>query len=395
MSLSQLMPQLTTLRDEAAGSGEIAWKVLYPKRRQPLLVPLEVSLARSAIAFFIRNPLLRYWGNLLLTLDQWTPRTKLLATVKLEQFPTRILFGASDMTETALYCGFPGPLQKLTMYCPGRNGDAGRVAKIALRASADEAIAQEAHWLGTLGGSQTTASFLPRLLQQGTLPCGRRFVAMQALPDGSPAAEFGELHRNFLKVLALHASPLTPWSESQAYARLGERLNSVLPVIAPHHRHLLQSVYDEIGQQIGSRKLPTCVVHADFAPWNLRLTNNQLFVFDWEYAVENGNPLQDFLHFHLLPRALQRWPLRTALMPKLLREAREYADDIFGKHNGVAEAGGALTLHYLLDTITFYTAASGNLDLKHAVLRTYMRLLAERAAWLPFTSLEYTGNEPG
>ena len=395
MSMAQLMPQLATLRDDRAGSDEMAWKVLYARRRQPLLVPLDTSQARSAIAFFIRNPWLRLWGNLLLTLDRWVPRTMLLSTVKLEQFPTHILFDASDLTETALYCGFPGPLQKLTMYCPGRDGAAGRVAKIAMHASADDAIAREAHWLDTLGNSEQTAAFLPRLLQQGTLPCGRRFLAMQALPQGFPAPQFGELHRNFLKVLAQHTVPMTAWRESAAYARLAQRLSSVLPLVSPQHRQLLQGVFDEIGVAIGTRQLPSCLVHADFVPWNLRLTQNQLFVFDWEYAEASGNPLQDYLHFHLLPRALQFRPLRAAHMPRLLAQTRKHANDVFGSDSGVAEACGALTLHYLLDTVTFYTAASGYLAQNHPVQRTYMRLLAARAAWLPPTAREYSENDPG
>lgn len=395
MSMAQLMPQLAMLRDGRAGSDAMAWKVLYARRRQPLLVPLDIAQARNAIAFFISNPWLRAWGNLLLTLDQWMPRTLLLSKVKLEQFPTHLLFDASDLTETALYCGNPGPLQKLTMYCPGRDGAPGRVVKIAMHASADNAIALEAHWLGTLGNSEQTANFLPRLLQQGTLPYGRRFLAMQALPQGLPAAQFGELHRDFLKVLAGHAAPLTAWNATAAYARLEQRLSIVLPLVSPQHRRLLQTAFDEIGESIGTHQLPSCLAHADFVPWNLRLTQNQLYVFDWEYAEASGNPLQDFLHFHLLPRALRRWPLRTALMPKLLVQACDHANRVFGADSGVAAACGALTLHYLLDTITFYTAASGHLDLKHPVLRTYLRLLAKRAAWLPSTAPEHSGNESG
>jgi len=395
MSLAQVMPQLVMLRDDHTGSGTTSWKVLYARRQQPLLVPLDTVQARSAIAFFIRNPLLRYWGNLLLTLDQWIPRTRLLSTVKLEHFPTCVLFGTSDLSETALYCGFPGPLQKLTMYCPGHNGDLGKVAKIALQASADDVIAHEAHWLVTLGKSKQTADFLPRLLQQGTLPCGRRFIAMAALPQGQPCSQFGELHRNFLKVLAQKSVSFRPWRESEPYVRLQRRLDTILPIIDLYHQHLLQSVFDEISTHIGGLKLPTCLVHSDFVPWNLRLTENQLFVFDWEYAEASGNPLQDFLHFHLQPRALQRWPLRSAHMPELVAQAAIHGSKVFGAHSATAEAAGMLTLHYLLDTITFYTKASGHLDVRHPVMRTYLRLLVERATWLPFTVLEYTGNEPG
>lgn len=394
MSMAQLLPQLATLRDERAGSDDMAWKVLYASRRQPLLVPLDTVRARDAIAFFIRNPWLRAWGNLLLTLDRWIPHP-MLSTVKLEQFPAHRLFESTDLPETALYCGFPGPLQKLTMYCPGHGAEPGRVAKIAMHASADGAIAREAYWLDTLSRTPDTAAYLPRLLQQGTLPCGRRFLAMQALPSGLPSTPFGQPHRQFLKVLAQHAGGTLPWRESPAYARLEQRLTEVLPLVEPHIRHLLKRVFDEIGDDIGARRLPSTLLHADFVPWNLRLTEQQLYVFDWEYAEASGNPLQDFLHFHLLPRALQLMPLTAGAMPGLLDKACDHALDLFGRHSGVADACGALTLHYLLDTVTFYAAASGYLDQSHPVQRTYMRLLERRAFWLPYTAREYTGNEPG
>lgn len=394
MSMAQLLPQLATLRDERAASDEMAWKVLYASRRQPLLVPFDTEQARDAIAFFIRNPWLRAWGHLLLTLDRWAPGS-MLSTVKLEQFPVHLLFDTGALGETALYCGFPGPLQKLTMYCPGHDGQPGKVAKVAMHGSADTAIAREAYWLETLGRSPDTAAFLPRLQQQGVLPCGRRFVAMDALPQGRRSSRFGEPHRQFLKVLAQHAGPATAWRDSAAYARLGQRMADVLPIVAPHNRHLLKTVFDEIGEDIGQRKLPTSLLHADFVPWNLRLTDRQLYVFDWEYAEASGNPLQDYLHFHLLPRALMLWPLTPGAMPRLLARACDHAVDVHGRHSGVAEACGALTLHYLLDTITFYTAASGYLDQSHPVQRTYLRLLEQRAAWLPYTAREYTGNEPG
>lgn len=387
MSLMQLMPQLTTLRDERPGNGNAAWKVLYPRRRQPLLVPLDSRQAQEAVGFFIRNPVLRWWGRLLLTLDKRVARGRLLDTVQLESFPSRVLFGTANIEETALYCGFPGPLQKLTIYYPGHDGDLGKVAKIALNPSADEAIAQEAHWLYTLGCSQPTADFMPRLLQQGTLPCGRRFLAMLALPQGRPCRRFTELHRNFLRVLSRQRPPLTPWAQSELYRRLDARLHSLMPILTPAYRDLMQSVLDEINQNLGARSIPTCLGHCDFTPWNVRIADNRLFVFDWEYTEANSNPLHDFLHFHLIQRALQRWPLRTGAMPKLVSQAAAYADDVFGEESGVAEAAGMLTLHYLLDILTFYAAASGKLVLKHPVMRLYLKLLAERGEWLAPSSI--------
>ena len=392
MSLEQIWPQLTMLRTEEAEGDSVAWKVLYAGRRQPLLVPLDPTEARSAISFFMRNPLLRYWGYMLLALDRLLPRARLLPTVRLENFPYKSLFNRGDLSCVALFFGFPGPLQKLTVYCPGINGEPGIVAKVALQDSSDDAIAQEAHWLGKLNRLQALKQFLPRLLVEGTLSCGRRYISMLALPPGLSSSHFDTPHYAFLRVLAQQKPMLYVWRQSEAYQRMQRRLQAISPLLQPSQQALLLDALNEVDLQIGDRELPASMVHGDFAPWNLRICDDRLFVFDWEYAEACGNPLQDFLHFHLIPRALQRWPLRTRWMPGLLEKTRQFADRLFGPDSGVAGASGALVTHYLLDTITFYVEASGELDMQHPVLSTYLRLLDERAAWLPATDMREAGS---
>ncbi len=391
MSLEQIWPQLTLLRADPAEGDSMAWKVLYAGRRQPLLVPLDPTQARNAIAFFMRNPLLRYWGHMLVTLDRLLPRAELLPMVRLENFPCKSLFKSGDVANVALFFGFPGPLQKLTVYCPGADGEPGIVAKVALQDSANDAIAQEAHWLGKLNRLQALKVFLPRLLAEGILPCGRRYISMLALPPGSSSSHFDTPHYAFLRVLAQQKPMLYLWRQSEAYQRLQRRLQAISPLLQPSQQTLLLDALNEVDLQIGDRELPASMVHGDFAPWNLRICDGQLFVFDWEYAEACGNPLQDFLHFHLIPRALQRWPLRTRWMPGLLQKTRQFADRLFGADSGVAAASGALITHYLLDTITFYAEASGELDMQHPVISTYMRLLEERTAWLPAVDNQEAG----
>jgi hypothetical protein len=69
-------------------------------------------------------------------------------------------------------------------------------------------------------------------------------------------------------------------------------------------------------------------------------------------------------------------------MAPLLSRAGRHADSVFGVRSGVAEAAGALAMHYLLDVITFYVEASRCLDPRHPVLRAYLRLLEQRGQWL-------------
>src|SRR5690606_1378655 len=256
-------------------------------------------------------------------------------------------------------------------------------------------IAQEAHWLAKLNHVLAIRDFLPRLLMEGSLSCGRRYISMRALPPGLSSSQFGPAHRAFLRVLAQQKPALYLWRDCEAFQRLQHRLHAALPLLPAAQRELLLAALGEVRRHIGDHELPASMVHGDFAPWNLRECDGQLFVFDWEYAEACGNPLQDFLHFHLIPRALQRRPLRTGWMPALLASARQYADEMFGPDSGVGEASGTLVTHYLLDTIAFYVEASGEFDIRHPVLNTYLRLLQERDQWLPAPAYAATDRDEG
>ncbi|HEU4708135.1 MAG TPA: phosphotransferase [Methylophilaceae bacterium] len=382
MSLAQLRYQLEALQDSAAGGRSIGWKVLYANRSQPLLVAPDLHLARQAIGFFVRNPLLRLWGKAALLVDSVMPRLGLLPTLRLSTFPVSLADGEGDVCP-AMYVGCPGPLQKLTLYCPNSAGSTDKVTKVAMSTSANEAIAREAYWLGTLGQIPELSPFLPRLLGAGTLSSGLGYLSMQALPHGISSRHFDRRHRHFLRLLAERQPVLTPWNLSGAHLRLKERLRQALPLMDAEHQDLLLTVLAEIEREIGPQRLPTCLLHSDFAPWNVRLAEQHLYVFDWEYAEESGNPVQDFLHFHLIPRVLRQWPMGPAGMPTLLSETAGYARGVFGEESGVAEACGSLALHYLLDTLTFYTTASGYLAPRHPVIRAYLELLRRRAEWMP------------
>ncbi len=384
MSFEEVWPRLTALRSTDSPGRTLAWKVLYGRRAQPLLLPVGSGRrSRAAIAFFVRNRRWRWWGRLLLSLDRWMPDAGLLPEVHIDHFPVATLFGEAAAS-TAIYVGSPGPLQKLTILCPRHHDEPARVAKVSLHASADRAVAREAQWLRALGASPSTASFVPRLVDDGTLPCGRRYVVMSALPEGVTSLRFGAQHRAFLAALA-EKGRSENWAASAAVLRLRERIRTVRCLLGDAHRQLLEEGLFEAESALASRALPACLLHGDFAPWNVRLTPERVFVFDWEYAQARGNPLQDFLHFHLMPRVLQarRTRVGPGYMRSLLKRAAAYATEAFGAGSGVAEAAGPLTIHYLLDTISFYVEASGYMDARHPVMRAYLMLLERRDAWLP------------
>jgi hypothetical protein len=70
-------------------------------------------------------------------------------------------------------------------------------------------------------------------------------------------------------------------------------------------------------------------------------------------------------------------------MRRLITRAGDYIEKVFGPDSGLATAVGALTLHYLLDTVAFYIEASDCLDINDPVIRAYLKILDQRDQWLP------------
>jgi hypothetical protein len=322
-------------------------------------------------------------AHALLLADRLLPRLSLLPRACWEDFPARSLFGAMTVRDPAcaVLCGSPGPLQKVTiLHTP--HGDApARVAKVALRESADEAVAIEEFWLRELNAAPRLAPFVPRLTAAGALSGGRRYVAMSALPGNDASDSFGPAHRGFLIALAGVGTSVSPWCDAPSFQRLRARVASLGPLLGDE-RGLVEAALMEIERRIGGRRLPACPAHGDFAPWNLRIEAGQLRVFDWEYAQAGANPLQDFFHFHLIGRVARGKQFDAFALAALLPAAAAHGREVFGAAGGVDRAAGALALHYLLDVITFYTEADGCLQARHPVLRAYLGLLARRDAWL-------------
>jgi hypothetical protein len=389
MNFSELWPLLSNLSAESDNGNRLPLKVIYSKRKQALLVPLDMQHAHHAVNFFIHNPILKYWGHLLIKLDHYLPLLHLLPVVAFDNFPLNALFGvtASDdakaLQGVAIFCGSPGALQKLTIYCPDATAGLGKVAKVAVRIAANEAIIKESHWLEKLSHSAATARFLPQLLQHSVLKHQRHSLTMTSLPKGVSPKTFGIAHHAFLRALAQQKPVFTEWKDSEAQLRLKRRIDSLSTIVDYDVWLFWQELASEIELLTVRSVLPNLMIHGDFAPWNLRQIDADLFVFDWEYAQTQGNPLQDFLHFHLIPQALKRGDLNNIIMSDLLKQTAAYADNQYGRDAGVGKACGPLTLHYLLDTITFYAEASGYLDDKHPVLNSYMNMLQQRVLWLP------------
>ena len=186
--------------------------------------------------------------------------------------------------KVAAYVGTPGPAQKLVLHLvdPGsRRCEA--VVKTPLAAGAHVAILREAATLATLAGDPRA----PRLLRLDRA----RGISTQQFLAGKPGSrrlrpEYFELLRSL--VLPGEDTSLAACSAAWKPEALG-------PLVPESEADLLQAALTELEDQ---HELPSCWVHGDFAPWNIRQRPNLApALIDWEEAYRGGLPLHDAYHF--------------------------------------------------------------------------------------------------
>jgi hypothetical protein len=73
-------------------------------------------------------------------------------------------------------------------------------------------------------------------------------------------------------------------------------------------------------RRLGDSSVPLSRAHRDFTPWNVRVGESGLFVFDWELSRRSMPPLYDLFHYLSAPSALLGRELRSTDHPVRLLE---------------------------------------------------------------------------
>ena len=374
---------LDVLTDQARFSGTI----LFGRSERPLLVPHgDNGFAHEAIQLFMHGKLRRTLATLLFRLDDWLPGLRLLPNIQTSQLPLPEVYEELGIVEDtfAVYYGSPGPLRKLTIYSASAKGRS--VTKIALQASADAMICNEGKILAMLADLGVGMDCVPSLISHGQLSSGRRFVRTTVLPSGRRDPRFGPMHSAFLGELYTHRDCVTVWNLGHGYRALKNRLETVRPNLDRASCDLIDSVVADIATLSGNEPIAECIVHGDFAPWNISVMDDRVCVFDWESAVLRGNPLHDFLHFHLISEALLRRVQSNAVLKRLLHDAVRHLAGVTN-HLPDKRLVAALMLQYIADIVVFFCVADGELKLGHPVIKAYLRLLRGRRGWLPVSGV--------
>jgi len=244
-----------------------------------------------------------------------------------------------------------------------------RLVKTATSAETAKRLAREALWLKSLGEEPSLQGHLPRLIEEGTDAGGRPYLVLGIPPGSGETRAFTSEHARFLSRLGkarFRAAEFEHSGKCQWIRR------SIQEIPRPHTL-LLQDAYYDCERALLYWTGPYVLSQGDFAPWNIRKLDPQLFVFDWGDAHADASPLDDVLHYLMIQRRLKTVPLLRSAMVR----AHEFAVAAYPEWSWRPQVIGALTLVYLLGVILHRRA-----DRADPVVDAYWKLLEKRTSWM-------------
>jgi hypothetical protein len=164
---------------------------------------------------------------------------------------------------------------------------------------------------------------------------------------------------------SMRSDRLQPACESNLVATLLQRISD-LPIPRPE----LDDALEEILPILEQTRVPSTIIHGDFAPWNLRADNGKVVAFDWEYAELDGLPLFDETHYRLqVGYLLDSWDIARACAA--LEEMQLHNDLSLS----IAQVR-AIQAVYLIDNLT-RLFAEGYDEAENDMVGWYLKLLGQ------------------
>ena len=253
---------------------------------------LEIYVPYAWRARLIKKLLLRMNGMGLLG---WTPHKVLIgskAALPLQALVSEV--SGEREPVFALSLGTSGRYRKLTIQVMRPDGEILGYIKAPLTDAATERVRHEAAVLERLWGSVPLRPHIPKVLYSGEW--ANTYILFQTQGPSQPGPiELGDMHENFLQTLwGVHRSQVPG---RLFVGEVGSRWLKTEPLLGRSYQALGQKALETAARELDRVTLPCGIAHGDFAPWNSRVENGRLFVFDWESAAWEAPIQWDVFHF--------------------------------------------------------------------------------------------------
>jgi hypothetical protein len=210
-----------------------------------------------------------------------------------------------DSISVALSTGTPGYYRKMTAQLMSKDGHILAYAKIAVTQQARRMLRQEIKVLQLLAKLSISSGHVPGVIYAGQFH--ESALLVQSAPSVKPhkgPKELGRRHIEFLAEIFNQTSKRESILKSEYWLCIRSNFESLCERISDDWQKRLQKGIDVCESLLVDETIPLGLCHRDFVPWNTYLQRDRLYVFDWEYAAEQGIPFWDIFHFVFFPAIL-------------------------------------------------------------------------------------------
>jgi thiamine kinase-like enzyme len=199
----------------------------------------------------------------------------------------------------AYFTGTDSPHRKVAVQIMDQRGRLRGYAKLTRNPWVRTLLAHEAATLERMCTLGLQTAYVPNVLYYGEQGDSTLLVTDTLKTSRTHSTtHFTQSHLAFVKELAHKTADPHQVSASELAAEFRARFDRI------------SSQLDELwGQRLGyaiavleahtDLQLTSSLSHGDFTPWNTFLSNERLYVFDWEYAEQCRPPSIDIIHFIL------------------------------------------------------------------------------------------------
>lgn len=269
--------------------------------RNELLIPCEGTNHRASLALYqpdtwkgqalktvVATALKRSW-------PAWPLERVYLRIDSLVQLVEHKL-GVSNVS-LAFRLSTPTNCRKLIGQAISQSGEVLAIVKLPLTSGAVNRVRNEARTIARLNAEGKLVKGIPRLLYAAEFE--NSFVLIETLAPANATASptsFEPMHRKFLE--SLHTVSPSVCTGSQLLLLISKE--------GARSRELsdFKCLLDRLHADIGEEEVDCSLTHGDFAPWNMRAVQGDLYAFDWESATDSRPTLWDEFHFRTQTAAL-------------------------------------------------------------------------------------------
>ena len=252
--------------------------------------------------------------------------------------------------EFAISLGTPGPDRKPVIQILTSEGKVVGFVKIGDELT-NNLIVNEADAITGLSQLAPVSFCFPELIYKGWW--NNHYFLIQSTPSQkllSAPQRINSCHVEFLKELADVNPTRITLDKSIFWQELNEKIESISE--KNHYYNIAREVLVRVQNEIDNTLLPFHMCHGDFAPWNTYLDGKKLFLFDWEYSVNQALPGRDLFHFIVQTNYLLKKTGPTETYYRALEGFDSGLESSYWEKIGIGkDVGLALFILYVLDRL--------------------------------------------